>query len=84
MTSDPITIGLSEETDVLPDDDYIADAWTHCYVFLDHIQSRRKLVQGSGNNGQEWSMEVEQDHMVMSKRYEGQEGDSYHSHMVVS
>jgi len=32
--------------------------------------SRRKLVQGLGNNGQEWSMEVEQDHMVMSKGME--------------
>jgi len=29
-------------------------------------------------------MEVEQDHMVMSKRYEGQESDGYHGHMVVS
>ena len=29
-------------------------------------------------------MEVEQDHMVMSGRYEGQEGDSYHGCMVVS
>ena len=29
-------------------------------------------------------MEVEQDHMVMSGRYGGQEGDSYHDHMVVS
>jgi len=29
-------------------------------------------------------MEVEQDHMVMSKRYRGQEGDGCHSHMVVS
>jgi len=34
-------------------------------VFLDYIQSRRKLVQGLGNDGQEWSIEVEQDHMVM-------------------
>jgi len=29
-------------------------------------------------------MEVEQDHMVMSKRYGGQEGDGCHGHMVVS
>jgi len=29
-------------------------------------------------------MEVEQDHMVISGRYEGQEGDSYHGCMVVS
>jgi len=29
-------------------------------------------------------MEVEQDHMVMSRRYGGQEGDSCHSRMVVS
>jgi len=29
-------------------------------------------------------MEVEQDHMVMSERYGGQEGDGYHGRMVVS
>jgi len=29
-------------------------------------------------------MEVKQDHMVMSRRYGGQEGDSYYGHMVVS
>ena len=29
-------------------------------------------------------MEVEQDHMVMSGRYGGQEGDGCHSHIVVS
>jgi len=29
-------------------------------------------------------MEVEQDHMVMSERYRGQEGDGCHSCMVVS
>jgi len=29
-------------------------------------------------------MEVEQDHMVMSRRYGGQEGDGCHGHMVVS
>jgi len=28
-------------------------------------------------------MEMEQDHIVMSGRYRGQEGDSCHSHMVV-
>ena len=53
MTSDPITTGLSEETDVPLDDDRIADAQTHCHVFLDHIRSRGKPVQGSGNDGQE-------------------------------
>ena len=53
MTSDLITAGLSEETDMPPDDDCIANAQIHCHVFLDHIWSRRKLVQGSGNNGQE-------------------------------
>jgi len=53
VTSDPITAGLSEETDVLLDDDRIADSWTYCHVFLDCIQSRRKLVRGSGNDGQE-------------------------------
>jgi len=53
VTSDPITAGLSQETDTLLDDDHIADAWTHCYVFLDCIQSRRKPVQGSENNRQE-------------------------------
>jgi len=29
-------------------------------------------------------MEIEQDHMVMSGRYRGQEGDSCHGHIVVS
>jgi len=29
-------------------------------------------------------MEVEQDHMVMSRRYGEQEGDGCHSRMVVS
>jgi len=53
ITSDPITAGLSEETDTPLDNDHSADAQTHCHVFLDHIWSRRKLVQGSGNNGQE-------------------------------
>jgi len=53
VTSDPITAGLSQETDTLPDNDCIADAQTHCHVFLDHIRSRRKPVQSLGNNGQE-------------------------------
>jgi len=53
VTSDPITAGLSQETDVLPDDNRTADARTHCHVFLDHIRSRRKPVRGSGNDGQE-------------------------------
>jgi len=37
VTSDPITAGLSKETDALPDNDCIADTRTHCHVFLDHI-----------------------------------------------
>ena len=53
MTSDPITAGLSQEMDVPPDNDCIADARTHCHVFLDHIRSRRESVQSSGNDGQE-------------------------------
>jgi len=53
VTSDPITAGLSQETDVPPDDDRIADARTHCYVLLDRIWSRRKPVWGSGSDGQE-------------------------------
>jgi len=53
VTSDPITAGLSQETDAPPDDDCIADARTHCHVFLDRIRSKRKLVQGSGSDGQE-------------------------------
>jgi len=53
VTSDPITAGLSQETHAPLDNDRIADARTHCHVFLDHIQSRRKPVQGSGNEGQE-------------------------------
>jgi len=73
VTSDPITAGLSQETDVLLDDSCIANAQTHCHVFLDHIRSRRKLVQGLGNNGQGWSMEVEQDHRVISGGMEDRE-----------
>ena len=53
VTSDPITAGPSQETDTPPDDAHIADAQTHCHVFLDCIWNRRKPVQGSGNNGQE-------------------------------
>ena len=53
VTSDPITAGLSKETDVPLDNDCIADARTHYHVFIDCIQSRRKLVWGSGNDGQE-------------------------------
>jgi len=53
VTSDPITAGLSQEMDALLDDDRIADARTHCHMFLDRIRSRRKLVRGSGNNRQE-------------------------------
>jgi len=53
VTSDPITAGLSQEADAPPDDNRITDARTHCHVFLDRIQSRRKLVRGSGSDGQE-------------------------------
>jgi len=53
VTSDPITARLSQETDAPPDDDCIADARTHCHMFLDCIRSRRKLVRGSGSDGQE-------------------------------
>ena len=53
VTSDPITAGLSQETDTPPDDNRIADARTHCHVFLDCIRSRRKPVRGLGNDGQE-------------------------------
>jgi len=53
VTSDPITARPSQETDVLLNDNCIADAHTCYYVFLDCIWSRRKLVQGSGNDGQE-------------------------------
>jgi len=53
VTSDSITAGLSQEINTLPDDDRIADAWTHCHVFLEHIWSRRKLVQSLGNDRQE-------------------------------
>jgi len=42
-------------------------------VFLDCIQSRRKLVWGLGDDRQEWSIKVEQDHMVMSRDMEDRE-----------
>jgi len=73
VTSDPITARFRQETDTLPDNNCIADAYTHYHVFLDCIQSRRKLVWGLGDNRQEWSMEVEQDHIVMSKGIEDRE-----------
>ena len=73
MTSDPITARLSQETDAPPDNDHITDTQTYCHVFLDHIWSRRKLVWGLGNNGQEWNMKVEQNHMVMSGGMEDRE-----------
>jgi len=53
VTNDPITAGLSQETDALLDNDRIADTKTHYHVFLDRIWSRRKPVRGLGNNGQE-------------------------------
>jgi len=48
----------------------------HCHVFLDCIQSRRKLVWRSENIGQELSIEIEQDYIVISGRYRGQECDA--------
>jgi len=84
VTSDPITTRLSQEIDMLLDNNYIADTHTYCYVFLDYIQSRKKPVWSLGNDEQEWSIEVEQDHIVMSKKYRGQEGNGYHGYMVVS
>ena len=54
VTSDPITAGLSQETDALPDDDRIADARTHCHVFLDRIRSRRKPVWGAMGRSEVW------------------------------
>ena len=70
MTSDPITARLRQEIDMSPDDDYTADAHTYCHVFLDHIQSKRKPVWGSGNDRQEWSIEMEQNHIVISRGIE--------------
>jgi len=53
VTSDPITAGLSEETDVPLDNNRIANTQTYCHVFLDYIWDRKKLVRDLGNNGQE-------------------------------
>jgi len=53
VANDPITTRLREEMDAPPDDDCIADARTHCHVFLDCIQNKRKPVQDSENDGQE-------------------------------
>ena len=55
MTSDPIIAGLSQEMDMLPNDNHIADACTHCHVFLDciyvkNIWSRSGVTQ----SGAEW------------------------------
>ena len=73
VTSDGITTGLRQETDMPLDNNHIADTCTHYHVFLDHIQSRRKPVQGLGNDGQEQSIKVEQDHIVMSRGMEDRE-----------
>ena len=54
VTSDPITAGLSQEIDVPLGDDRIADARTHCHVFLDHIRSRRKPVWGTMGRSEVW------------------------------
>ena len=53
VTSDPITAGLNQEMDMPLDDNHITNAQTHCHVFLDYIQSRKKPVQGSENDRQE-------------------------------
>ena len=84
VTSDPITTELSQEANIPSNDNSIIDAKTHCYVFLDYIWSKRKPVWGSENNEKEWSIEVEQDHIVMSRRYGGQEGNICHGHMLMS
>ena len=47
VTSDPITTRLSQEIDALPDDNCITDTCIHYHMFLDHIRSKRKLVQGA-------------------------------------
>jgi len=39
-----LTAELSQETNMLLDNDCIANAYTYCHVFLDCIQSRRKPV----------------------------------------
>jgi len=51
VTSDPITAGLSQETDAPLDNNCITDTHTYYHVFLDCIWSRRKLVQDSKNVG---------------------------------
>ena len=48
VTSDPITARLSQEMNLLLDNDHITNACTYCHVFLDCIQSRRKPVWGLG------------------------------------
>jgi len=60
VTSDPITAGLSQEMDTPLDDDCIADAWTHCHVFLDCIWSRRKpvWVQGMMGRSEVWRWSI--------------------------
>ena len=52
VTSDPITAGLSQETDAPLGDDRVTDARTHCHVFLDRIRSRRKPVRVRGMLGE--------------------------------
>ena len=84
MANDPITTGLSQEADMQLDNKYINDICTYWHVFLDRIWSRRKLVQRLGNIGQEKSMEVEQNHIVISGGHGGQEGDSCHIYMAMS
>ena len=84
VTSGPITARLSQEIDVLSDNNYITDAHIYCHVFLDYIWSKRKPVQGSENDRQEQSMKVEQNHMVISRRYRGQKGNTCHGHIAVS
>jgi len=53
VTSNPITARLSQEMDMPLDDNCITNAHIHYHVFLDYIQSRKKLVQRSGNNRKE-------------------------------
>jgi len=59
VTSDLITARLSQEMDMLPDNNCITDTWTHCHVFLDHIWSRKKPVQGLGNDVKTLDLSVE-------------------------
>jgi len=72
MANDPIITRLSQKADALLDNKHIDDVCTHWHVFLDCIQSRRKLVWRLGNVGQERSMEVEQDHIVISSGHGGE------------